>query len=348
MTSDDVGAARETDARAAELARLCALRPLPAPVIDEIDTALVGYLKIAVASVRAETARRLATCDWAPLEAVRMLAFDRVEIARPLLERSIRLSGPDLEALADMEPERRCALARRPVVGERLSSIIARRREPSCLLILAENPGAALGEASAADFAGAARGAPDLQRALAERENLAPGLARALLTVAGEAVKATLAERWPDLAPGQAETAVDAAVDAAAVSPGAEDGAAAEMVERLARQRLLSARDLVRAAEGGRSAMTDHVAARLTGLDVEDWRRALARSPLRAILLTARASALPAEDAAAIHAALADAGRVHPLAPDRLAAACDDIYAAHARDAARRSLHRLGAGGTIR
>ncbi|MEQ8406358.1 MAG: DUF2336 domain-containing protein [Oceanicaulis sp.] len=330
------------DARADALSRLCVLRPLPEPVLREVDAALTGFLAKAMAQVRADIAARLADCDWAPVEAVRMLAFDDIEIARPVLERSRRLAEADLELLADFDRPRRCALAGRPVLSERVSAVIAAKRESECLILLAENPGAALSEASAADFASVARGAPELQRRLAERSDLKPGLARALMAVAGEAVKAELAARWPDLAPDRLETVVEAAISA---SPTDKESAAA--VDKLARQGLLSAADLVRAAEGGREAMADQVAARLTGLELSDWRRALSRSPLRAALLCARATALPADQAARLHAALAASGRAHAMAPDRLAAACSDVYAGYDRDMARRALHRLGAGGSI-
>ncbi|MFW6300529.1 MAG: DUF2336 domain-containing protein, partial [Oceanicaulis sp.] len=285
-------------AKAEALTRLCVIRPLPEPALAEIDAALTGYLSEAIASVRAGVALRLADCDWAPLEAVRMLAFDEIEIALPVLERSRRLAEADLEALAELDRARRCALARRAEVSERVSARIASKRESECLLLLARNAGARLSDASAADFASVARGAPDLQRTLAGRPDLRPGLARALLAVAGEAVKSAMAERFPDLAPER----LDAAVQAAAIAPDAGgDAQSAALVDKLAARRLLGASELLRAADAGRTSMTDHIAARLTGLDVEDWRRALARSPLRAILLCARAAALPGEQAARLH-----------------------------------------------
>lgn len=328
--------------KAAALSRLCVLRPLPDPVLSEVDAALTGYLCDALAQVRAEVAARLADCDWAPVEAVRMLAFDEIEISRPILERSRRVADSDLLALARLDHERRCALARRPALSEPLTTTIAAGREPQCLLLLAGNPGARLSDASAADFASVARGAPELQRRLAARDDLKPGLARALMAVAGEAVKADLAARWPDL---NAER-LDAALTHAVAAPPS-DAAAARTVDRLAAQGLLRTDDLIRAAAAGREAMADHVAARLTGMEAADWRRALTRSPLRATLLCARAVALSADHAARLHTAYAAAGRAHDMEPDRLADACREIYAAYDRDGARRALHRLGADASI-
>lgn len=342
-SSDPKSAERAAgDDRALALSRLCVIRRLPEPVMEEVDAALVRLLGAAITHVRASVAAQLAECDWAPLEAVRLLAFDDIEIARPLLERSRRLALEDLEALAALDRERRCALARRETVCERLSAGIARHRESECLQRLADNPGARLGDASAADFASVARGAPDLQRSLAARGDLSQGLARALMAVAGEAVKTELAARWPELSADRVEAAIEASV-----STPADDAENAAAVDSLARQGLLNAADMTRAVRGGRQAMIDHVASRLTGLDVADWRRALSRSPLRAALLCARATALPPEEAVRLHEALANAGRAHSLAPDRLAAACEDVYGRYDRDMARRGLHRLGADASI-
>jgi uncharacterized protein (DUF2336 family) len=339
------------DAKAAALTRLCVLKPLPDPVLSEVDAALTAYLAEAMEHVRAEVAARLADCDWAPLEAVRLLAFDAIDIARPVLERSRRLAEGDLEALAELDRDRRCALARRPVLSERLTVAIARRREPECLIELAGNPGARLSDASASDFAAVARGASALQRRLADRRDLRPSLARALMAVAGDAVKAELAARWPDLDADRLDSAFAQAVaEQRPEDPGADPGdeyAAEHVVDTLARRGLLRAADLVRAAEAGRDAAADQVAARLTGLEPADWRRALARSPLRAALLCARAAALQAGDAARLYAGFAAGGRAHALGPDRLASACEEVYARYDRDGARRALHRLGADASM-
>ena len=93
--------------KAEALARLCVLRPLPDPVLKDVDAALTDCLRQAVARVRAAVALRLCDCDWAPVEAVRLLAFDEIEIARPVLERSRRLAEDDLDALARLDVQLR-------------------------------------------------------------------------------------------------------------------------------------------------------------------------------------------------------------------------------------------------
>ncbi|XBQ16062.1 MAG: DUF2336 domain-containing protein [Oceanicaulis sp.] len=327
--------------KALKLTHLCTLRRLPEGVRTEIDESLKTFLAAALASVRAKAASRLADCDWAPPETIRFLAFDDIEIARPVLERSLVLGGADLESLADLGREQRIALARRKTVPAGLTCAIARHREPDCLHILAANAGARLSEGAARDFAAVARADQALQDALAGRGDLSAGFARAIYAVAAETVRQTLRTRWPDLPADRIE---DTVPDAA---PRSGDLEAAELVASLARQGRLSAADLVTAAQKANMAFTDQAASRLSGVPVEDWRRALERSPVRATLLLSRSVALSAERAAALYAAMAEAGRGHALDPASLAKACEEVYAGFSRDDARRALHRLGAGGSI-
>jgi len=329
--------------KALDIAQLCTLRPLPGPVIQEFDTPLVTLLQAAEGAIRAKVALRLAGCSWAPREAVRMLAFEPLDISEPVLARSPVITEDDLLTLAREDAEHRLLLARRPRVSEPVSAAIAKYREAECLMALAHNEGAELSDRSAADFAAIARADESLQAALSQRADMGAGLARAIYTVAGEAVRQTLVAAYPDLAPVQVEAAIDDAVD----NPAESDKDAATLTEQLQRDGALTKADVLRAARNGRSDITDHAVARLTGLPAADWRRALSRSPLRVCLLAGRAMAMTCEEACALYVAFADIGRAHAVTPDALGKASSQVYQQFARDDARRALHRLGAGGSI-
>jgi uncharacterized protein (DUF2336 family) len=331
--------------KALDVAHLCTLAPLPESAICEIDPALTGLLRQAEDAVRLQVARRLADCSWAPREAVRLLAFDEIKIAEPVLARSQRLDDSDLVEAAGLGRDRRRLIAARQAVSARVSSAITAYRESDCLLTLAGNPGAELGPASASDFAAAARGDEALQMRLAQRSELDPAIARAVFAVAAERVKDVLAAALPELDPGRVGSAVADGLEAAL--DAGEDDAAEALAANLMARGALSRADVLRAAKGGRADICDHAIARLTGLPAADWRRALGRSPLRTTLLAARTMAMTLDEAAALYAALADAGRAHPLPPDALAQACGDVYTGFARDDARRALHRMGAGASI-
>ena len=331
--------------KAITLSQLCTLRALPESVVEEIDPPLTALLRAAEGAVRATVAARLADCSWAPPDAVRLLAFEPIEISRPILERSEILSEDDLVALVEQGRAQRACIARRFTVRAPVSRAIARHREPECLKSLAANRGAMLADASAADFAGVARVDEALQEQLAGRSDLSPALARALYAVAGSAVRSALALAFPDLDPARIAAAVEDGVEAARAGGG--DAAAERLAEHLMARSALTKADVLRASKSGRTDIADHAVSRLTGMPAPDWRRALARSPLRTTLIAARAMAMTQEEAAAFYAAAASSGRAHELAPETLARACADIYSGFARDDARKALHRMGAGGSI-
>lgn len=337
--SDPIRAGR----KALDIAQLCTLRPLPQAVVEEFDKPLIELLQDAEGAIRAKVALRLAACSWAPRDAVRMLAFEPLEISEPILARSPVIPDADLITLADEDRRRRLLIARRPRVSEAVSAAVARHRELDCLMALARNETAALSDRSAGDFAAVARTETSLQEALAARADMGMGLARAIYVLAGDVVKATLTDAYPDLARHRLEEAVDDALFA----PDEGDEAAEALTGRLQQQGTLTKTDVLRAARNGRSDIADHAVARLTGLPATDWRRALSRSPLRVSLLAGRAMAMTSEEAGGFYVALVSSGRAHAIEPDGLARACADIYSGFSRDDARKALHRLGADGSI-
>lgn len=334
---------RAAGRKAMQLSDLCSIRPLPASIIAEIDPVLTDLLRLAEAGARAQAAARLARCDWAPREAVRLLAFEPLDIARPLVERSMVLEERDLIALADLGHDHRMALIGRIHLSAPVTAAMARHRERDCLMALAAHEGAILADISAGDFMAVARRHEILQDTLAGRGDLSAGFVRSLHAIAATRVRTLLAERYPELtdiaAPEPAGDAPEIDADA--------DRDADEVTRQLMSERALTAADVLRAARNGRAEIVDHAIARLTGMEAADWRQAMRRSPMRACLLAARAMAMTPGEAADLINAMAESGRAHAMAPDALARARADIYGAFTRDDARRALHRMGAGGSI-
>lgn len=338
-TSDPIRAGR----KALDIAQLCSLRPLPDPVIAEFDAPLVALLQVAEASIRARVALRLAGCSWAPREAVRMLAFEPLDISKPIIARSPLLTEADLLKLTRENEEHRLLIARRPRVSEAVGIAVARYRETRCLLALAQNEGAELSDYSAEDFADAARADGALQAALAGRSDMSQSIAEVIFAVAGETVKQSLTERFPDLA----ATLIDQAVDEATDKPEALASAAAKLAQVAAEKDFLTKADVLESALHRRLEITDQAVSTLTGIPVEDWQLALSRSPLRVCLLASRAMAMSCKEATRFYFALSDCGRCHRMDPDAFERACTEIYDKFARDDARHALHRLGASGSI-
>lgn len=331
--------------KALDIVHLCTLAPLSESMVREIDPALTALLRQAEASIRARVALKLADCSWAPLEAVRALAFDEVKLCEPILLRSPRLDDETLVQIAGHSREHRRTLAARSPLSADVTAAVSAYREPECLHVLAANAGASLGPASAPDFACGARGDEALQARLVDREDLDPAIARALHAIAVERVRTQLAAAFPELDPARSGRALDDQLEDASLI--GEEGAAQSLTARLMARSALGKADVLRAAKGGRFDIADHAIANLTGAPVADWRHALGRSPLRTSLLAARTMAMTLEEAAELYTALVWGGRGHEMAPDALAGACRDVYTGFSRDNARRALHRMGAGASI-
>lgn len=335
--------AERRDALSDALGQLCRLGELKAEARASLEQALLPLARAAEARVRASMAEALADADWAPPGVLRWLAFDRLEVARPVLERSLMLSEADLLALADSDLSRRLVIAGRISLSETVCAALARHREPEVIHKLAGNPGALIGAESTSDFMAVARADAALQEALAGREQLPRAFARSLYVFAAIQVRSALLDRFPDLPRDRLDEAVQAGDDGAAC-PGQP---AARLAERLGDTGRLSTGYLLRALREGRHEVFDECLAQITGVPAAEWRRALATSSVRAWVLAARAMDVDAGAVPAAYADLVHAGRAHALKRNALADAIEELYGMYDGEQARLALRRLAAPGSM-
>ena len=343
-TSDPMAAhrlpAERAGRKALAITDLCTLRALPEPVLDEIDVHLTRFLQAAESRVRARAALRLAECPWAPVEAIRALAFDAFEVSSPILEYSGRLKEQDLLALAGLGPQQRLSLAKRSTISEALAERLSAFRERDCLMKLFRNLGARLTGRCAEQTADLIKADALLQDALSGRGRLERDFAEVLYEIAGDAVHALLEDICPEVLPRL--SGFDDEDDIEAL-----DDLGDTLSHQLHEIEALNAEDVLRATQNGRTDICDHAVARLTGLEPADWRQALRRSPVRVAILAARAMAMNIDHAFLFYDALCDQGRAHPLPADSAKRAVGELYQQYSRDAARQALHRMSADGSI-
>lgn len=334
-----------TDELALLLAGACARAPLDWDIAEEADFCLLALARAAQERVRQAIANTLADCPWAPTGAVRFLAGDTLDIAHPIVTRCLALSDDDLVAIAAIDTERRLMIASRTRVSARLTVTLARYREREVLEQLARNAGARLDDHAAADFAAVAKADRDLQDALCARDDLTRGFARALVTVAADAIAARLRSRFPDLP----VPALNQAASQAAASAQEEnsDSAAARLVGRLDASGRLDAAFALRALSEARGDVFDHAMARLCGLPATTWRRALGSAPVRACALACRVVNADRASVASLVRALIKEGRIHAVDPGDLTRAAEEIFNAYGPPDAGRALRTLGAPGSI-
>lgn len=314
-------------------------------VAGEIDDYLLYLAKAAEDRVRLVMASQIADCPWAPAGVVRFLAFDKLGIAEPILTRCLALSEDDLIEIAQTGRERRILLAARERVSEPVVAALAAWREPDVLGRLARNEGATLGEASAEDFAAIARADRDLQIALAARDDLTAGFARALIAVAADTVAERLRGRFPQLSRSGLDEAASTACEAAQADD--PETAAARLVRRLEASGRLDAAFVLRSLGDAPGPVFDHGLARLCGLPVNIWRRALATSPVRACALACRCIGGDRASIAPMVRALTRQGRIHDVDASDLLRAGAEIFGNYEPARAGRGLRMLGGKASI-
>ncbi|WP_048708932.1 DUF2336 domain-containing protein [Microvirga massiliensis] len=143
--------------------------------IDIFDVVLVRLTRAIEARARAELARRLAPIPRAPIELVRTLVHDEIDVARPLLELSQRLTDSDLIGVAISKgAEHMRVIAGRHRLSAPVSDVLATRGDLPVLQTLAANRTARISPRGAAILIEQAFGDGDLRGLLAQRADL-PG-----------------------------------------------------------------------------------------------------------------------------------------------------------------------------
>jgi uncharacterized protein (DUF2336 family) len=141
--------------------------------IDIFDIVLVRLTRAIEARARAELARRLAPIPRAPIELVRTLVHDEIDVARPLLELSQRLTDSDLISVAISKgAEYMRVIAGRHGLSAPVSDVLAMRGDLPVLQILAANRTARISPRGTAVLIEQSFGDDDLRGLLAQRADL--------------------------------------------------------------------------------------------------------------------------------------------------------------------------------
>lgn len=109
-------------------------------LLESYDTVLLRLVALAEPQARWEASRRLAVLRRVPAGIIRTLALDEIEIAQPILIRSVALSDDDLIAISEIRGIRhRRAIAMRPDLSETVTSVLLEQSDDSVRRTLAGN-----------------------------------------------------------------------------------------------------------------------------------------------------------------------------------------------------------------
>lgn len=257
----DDAIARGTTARRADHLRKVTdlfLRDAPALTDDQVDLFDVVIARLAAAieaRARAELAERLADAPNAPRGVIRSLAHDEIAVARPVLERSNRLSDEDLVAVAIAKGrEHMLAISSRRSLSEPVTDVLVKRGDRRVVHAVAGNPGARLSEGSVGALVDRARMDEPLQELLQERGDLPEEHLRQLVAVAQETARRRLAADAPAGVDLDEAVEIGASSVRAAVLPEGRDlGAAYAAVSRIAATRPITEADVATYARDGKA-----------------------------------------------------------------------------------------------
>lgn len=257
---------------------------------EALAEVFVAMVRAAERDIRRALAERLADAAWAPVDLVRLLAVDAIEIARPVIAASPLLLDEDLLALLhEASLDHQVQVALRPGLGAQVARAILDRGDPAVMTALAANRTAQLEAADMTRLVDAARSVAALRAPLTRHPRLDEDLAVRLYQWVGDALRQAISERF-SLDPARlAEAVADAAQGAALSTP---DQAAALLAAKLHAAEQLRPATLIRALREQKLDLFIHALALLGGLEVEQVRRALRGDTARPLFLACTAAGL--------------------------------------------------------
>jgi uncharacterized protein (DUF2336 family) len=260
-------------ARLADLFEVRA-RPLPHGPAAEAEAVFLALTGEADSGVRARLAERIARAVWPPVSLIDQLARDEIEVARPLLAASPRLSSEALLKLVqETGPDHRVEIAHRPLIAPAVVAALVASDEPPVIQALAANATARIDEPEMARLVALATGAPTLASTLAAHPRLSLKLARDLYASADAGGRARLAERFNLGAEVTRNAGPSPVADLTPAS--APEEAEIKLVDKLAAAGQLRAGYLVRVLREQRLGLFVASLAKLGGFAADEVRRAV-------------------------------------------------------------------------
>ena len=294
---------------------------------DEMETA-----------VRAELAARFAEEPNAPVNLIRRLAEDEIDVAGPVLRASTLLTDADLIGVVSRQGQDHMrAVSGRIEVSEAVSEIIVERGDDHTLGVLLRNDGALLSRAASETAIERAKVNPSLHVVTVERKSLPADLLNEMYFVVEARLRQQILEQNAQMDPDLLEAAIAAgrtrvAADDGALPPDFADSQA--YVEELYAAGQLTPQMLIRFLRSkGRTPFLIALS-RLSDVDFHTARSIVARRDLDALSIICKA--------ADIDRAIFLTYAVSLLGPDSnpmgKAAAYGRMYGELTRDVAQRTL----------
>lgn len=245
-------------------------------------------------AVRIALAERLADDEEAPKDLILMLCDDSIEIARPVIMRSRKLTDNDiLKFVAQASVAHQETVAQRPNIGEPVTEVLARSETETVLVALVRNATARIGNEAFQTLVEKSKHLEALQTPLVHRSDLPPVLATQMCDWVSDALKTHITTNFK---PTDAAAAIDHASSAVRLQPAQQPvqggDNAHKLVEKLFASGQLKAGFLLRVLHQGQIDMFDAAFARLIGMELNAFKRAFYQQGPRAVALACRGAGI--------------------------------------------------------
>jgi uncharacterized protein (DUF2336 family) len=159
---------------------------------------LVKLYSFARQEIRQRLSSALAMADWAPVELVRELALDTIDIAQPIISFCPVLNDDILiEVVRKCDLEHRVCIADRPCIGKPVSNKLIQTRNERVVATLAKNTTARIDVGDYKDAIDILRDNQDNIDVLVGRHDLPPSLIATAYALAGAQTRLAIALRLP-------------------------------------------------------------------------------------------------------------------------------------------------------
>jgi uncharacterized protein (DUF2336 family) len=264
--------------------------------------------------IRIATAETIAADPEAPLDLILFLVNDKIEVARPLILRSHRLSDAELLAfIAEADVARRALCAERPNIGEPVTDVLARSHDEAVLVALVRNVTARIAPQSFELLVEKSRNLRPLQEPLVHRSDLPPVLALKMCDWVSDALKIHLI-RALHIDAAFAEESVNRGAQRIQASPSVEVAEGSwKLVEKLAIAGQLKPGFLLRVLQQGQLDLFELAFARLLELDYARTKHVLYDGGPRPVAMACRAVGIDRCVFPTVYNLSRQARRIHPL-----------------------------------
>ena len=245
-------------------------------LMTEILRQLIGDVE---RSVRIALAERLADHPEAPQELVLALANDDIEVAHPILMRSVVLQDMELiEIIRHRTMRHQLSIALRKSVSEAVSDELVATGDKAVVRTLLENRGARISPATLEYIVEQSREVGAFQRPLLRREELGEELAKRMYCWVSAALRKHIVENY-SLDPGTLDETIgrtiEELIDEIRTRAGPGRHTPMQVAELLAHANAQTPRFLIELLREGQIGLFEGVLAEMAGLDISLVRRFL-------------------------------------------------------------------------